>query len=114
MPPAIEFTPIARAGSYSLETPALTPADIALVGGKAANFGFLRRAIAGNAPDPAIALTFHLWSDFMAQPFGDATLAESIGGDLDRQTFPPDLSQLRPKLDAIRERIRTRMALAIS
>lgn len=106
VPPAIEFTPIARAGSYSLETPALTPADIALVGGKAANFGFLRRVIAGHAPDPAIALTFDLWSDFMAQPFGDGTLAESITRDLGGQTFPPDLSQLRPKLDAIRERIR--------
>ncbi|MGI9243011.1 MAG: PEP/pyruvate-binding domain-containing protein, partial [Verrucomicrobiales bacterium] len=106
-PPAIGITPIARAGSYSLETLDLTPSDIGHVGGKAANFGFLRRSISANAPDPAIALTFDLWSDFMSQAFGAGTLAESIAIDLEGQTFPPDLSQLRPKLESIRERIRT-------
>ena len=105
-PPAVEITPATRTGHYSLGTLELTPSDIGHVGGKAANFGTLRRSIGANAPDPAIALTFDLWDDFMAQPYGDGTLAESIARDLEGHTFPPDLSQLRPKLESIRERIR--------
>jgi hypothetical protein len=105
-PPEISIDPMAPAGAWHLDTAALTPDDIGLVGGKAANFGFLRRSIPGNAPAPAIALTFDLWNDFMAQPFGDGTLAESIAADLAGFAFPPDMSQLRPALDAVRTRIR--------
>ncbi len=42
-----------------------------LVGGKAANSGFLRRAIPSNAPDPAIALTFDLQAEIVSASYLD-------------------------------------------
>lgn len=104
--PAVDVVPVAMAGRYQLDCAELTPDDIKLVGGKAANFGFLRRSIPGQSPDPAIALSFDLWNDFMAQPYGEGTLAESIAQELAPFTFPPDIAQLRPTLETIRNRIR--------
>ena len=58
------------------------PADIQYLGGKAANFGFLRREIPANSP-AAIALTFDLWEAFLDQivdlPFDPKPLREQIG-----------------------------------
>jgi hypothetical protein len=104
--PDVEIVPMAPAGTYHLECAGLTPDDIGLVGGKAANFGFLRRSIPDHAPDPAIALTFDLWNELMAQPYGNGTLAESIAADLGGFSYPPDVPRLRPVLEAIRSRIR--------
>lgn len=110
----IDIVAMAEAGTYRLDCATLTADDIRLTGGKAANFGFLRRAIPDNSPDPAIALTFDLWNDFMAQPNGGGTLAESIAQDLAGFTFPPDISQLRPVLETIRTRIRKQAEFSTS
>ncbi|MEN9019386.1 MAG: PEP/pyruvate-binding domain-containing protein, partial [Verrucomicrobiales bacterium] len=106
LPPQVSVQTMVRSGVYHLETEQLSPADIDRAGGKAANFGFLRRALPDNSPDPAIALTFDLWMDFMEQPFGDGTLIQSIVDDLRGQSFPPDVASLRPILAQIRDRIR--------
>ena len=90
----------------ALDTVDLRPEAIDQVGGKAANFGFLRRTIPENAPAPALALSFDLWFDFMAQPAGEGTLRESIASDLTGFAFPPDVARLRPVLEAVRERIK--------
>jgi hypothetical protein len=47
-------------------TDLLTPADAKYFGSKAAHYGLLRKAIP-EASEPAIALSFDLWLDFMAQ-----------------------------------------------
>ncbi len=44
----------------------MQPADIGYVGGKAANFGILRRAIPDNSPK-AMAFSFDLWNTFLDQ-----------------------------------------------
>jgi len=53
-------------GQLWADTNDLQPADIGYVGGKAANFGILRRAIPDNSP-PAMAFSFDLWSAFLDQ-----------------------------------------------
>jgi hypothetical protein len=68
-----------------------TPDDIVRIGGKAANYGFLRRAIPQNARI-GIAFTFDLWNDYLDQPIdGGATLRERIATLLAPfPTYPPD------------------------
>ncbi|MCZ7636325.1 MAG: hypothetical protein M5U12_09985 [Verrucomicrobia bacterium] len=57
VPPPLELTPKATLGTLSLPADGLRPADIRYVGGKAANFGLLRRSIPTNS-SPALAFTF--------------------------------------------------------
>jgi hypothetical protein len=63
LPPKLSITPKAKYGKISASTDALTPADIQYFGGKASNFGFLRRQIPDRSPS-AIALSFDLWTSF--------------------------------------------------
>ena len=80
-PAPLKIQPIQRTGLYALSTDLLTPDDIDRVGGKAANFGMLRRSIPKNSPR-AMALTFDLWMDFLDQPFAGKTLREAIAQTL--------------------------------
>ena len=84
----------------------LRPEAVAFVGGKAANYGLLRRTIPGNC-DPAIALTFDLWDAYLDQsmPTG-RTLRAEIESRLSGFTQPPDVGRLRPVLEGIRDLIR--------
>jgi hypothetical protein len=66
IPEPLNITPKAHYGAYTAPTDALVPADIKFFGGKAANFGFLRRELPTNSPQ-AIAISFDLWDDFMSQ-----------------------------------------------
>ncbi len=108
-PPAPTIEPKRSVGAFSLTVDALTPAAIDQVGGKAANFGVLRRAIPDASPSPALALTFDLWDAFLDQAFIDdeappphrATLREAITDRLAKFSYPPDLSRLRPALREI-------------
>lgn len=75
-PMPLAITPMSRAGSFGISTDTLLPADIALVGGKAANFGLLRTAIPDASP-PSLALSFDLWQavlDLPVQPVPEMTL----------------------------------------
>jgi hypothetical protein len=58
-------------GAVGVSTEQLLPSDIKYVGGKASNFGILRRAVPDNSPK-AIALTFDLWNAFLDQPLAAA------------------------------------------
>ncbi len=66
-PPRLRVTPMAPLGAFGTATEGLLPSDIGYVGGKAANFGILRRAVPENSPR-AVALSFDLWNAFLDQP----------------------------------------------
>ena len=64
--PPITITPMMQWGQFWADTNDLQPSDIGYVGGKAANFGILRRAIPDNSPQ-AMAFSFDLWNAFLDQ-----------------------------------------------
>ena len=104
-PPAPKITPKSKYGRYFAETEALTPDDIQFFGGKAANFGLLRRVVPVHSP-PAIAFSFDLWDAFMDQTLtGGMSLRSEISNRLSRHTYPPVMSSLAADLDAIRRLI---------
>jgi hypothetical protein len=105
--PELDIPPITPAGTISLPTDNLWPADIRFVGGKAAHFGLLRRAIPDHSPTPALAFTFDLWVDYLSQPLPSGeTLREAIGSKLAGFSWPPNMTQLQSALAEIRELIR--------
>ena len=105
IPAPLNITPKESFGAYTASTETLVPADIKFFGGKAANFGFLRRQIPSNSP-PAIAISFDLWDDFMFQTNGlGQTLHERIAARLANYTYPPDINVLDAELEAIRDMI---------
>lgn len=105
-PKELEIEPVAPYGEYGVTADGLMPSDIRYVGGKAANFGMLRRAIPENSP-VAAALSFDLWTDFLAQPLDDGrTLRQTIVGRLSSYTYPPaDMADLAVALEDIRDLI---------
>lgn len=107
-PAPINFTPKATFGAISAPTAALTPSDIRYFGGKAANYGLLRRTVPTNSPD-AIAFSFDLWDEFLDQtlPATNRTLRAEIATRLAAYTnYPPDIPALKLTLDGIRTLIR--------
>jgi len=102
-PPALDLKPVEPLGVYVVPTDGLGTEDIKHVGGKAANFGYLRRAIPDASP-VAAAITFDLWLQFLGQvlPTGE-TLREHIDSILasysympaDMQAFAADMASLR-------------------
>ncbi len=78
------------------------PSDSRYIGGKAANFGFLRRTVPNNSPE-AIAFTFDLWDQFMDQPMGDKNLREEINSRIEPfSSWPTDIAGLDKALRDIR------------
>jgi hypothetical protein len=105
-PPPLNYTPKEAFGGYWTSTEGLLPADIKYFGGKAANYGLLRRAIPSNAP-VAIAISFDLWDEFLDQPLaGGNTLRQEIRNRLAGFTYPHDVAALQIQLAAIRNLIR--------
>lgn len=106
-PPPLEVVPKAPAGRFAVSVAGLAPADIRYVGGKAANFGVLARAIPENAPAGAIALTFDLWDGFLNRELEPGkTLRQAITEALAAfPGVPADLPALRQALAAVRRRI---------
>ncbi|MHC1769714.1 MAG: PEP/pyruvate-binding domain-containing protein [Verrucomicrobiia bacterium] len=104
-PPKLEIVPKVRYGKISASTDALTPADIQYFGGKASNFGFLRREIPDRSP-PAIAFSFDLWDAFLGQMLaGGKTLRAEIESRLSRHSYPPNMGDLQAHLAEIRDLI---------
>ncbi len=66
VPPPINFLPKQSYGAIWTNTDILVPTDIKYFGGKAANYGLLRRWIPTNCPI-AIAFSFDLWDAFLDQ-----------------------------------------------
>ncbi len=107
-PSPLNLTPKQSQGGFSVSVDGLGPADLRFVGGKAANFGVLRAAVPDNAYQ-AVAFTFDLWDDAMAQPVpGGRTLGEEIASRLQgHQSYPPaDLFALKQALAGVRSLIR--------
>lgn len=103
-PAPLDISLMVSYGAYSASTDGLVPADIQHFGGKAANFGILRTAIADNSP-VAVAFSFDLWNEFLEQNIaGGNTLCEEIAARLSGYTYPPsDMAVLSAELEAIRE-----------
>ncbi len=79
-PPKLKFAAKTKAGVYTLAMKSVKPSDTKLVGGKAAKFSLLRKLIPNNSPDPAIAITFDLWDEFMVQHLANG---RSLRGEID-------------------------------
>lgn len=105
-PPALELSSKTSMGAFSREVDTATPADVTTIGGKAANFGFLRRTLPENSPE-ALALSFDLWDAFMAQTLENGkTLEEEIGLRLaPYASWPADVKSLSVALQGIRDLI---------
>lgn len=104
-PAPLAITPKARYGAYTAPTDALAPHDIQFFGGKAANFGFLRRQVPTNSP-AAIAISFDLWDDFMSQTnAAGKSLREQIAARLNKYSYPPNIAALSDELETIRDLI---------
>ena len=76
-PNDLDYAAKIAAGILSAPTDDLTPEDTNRFGGKAANYGLLRRVIPGASRD-AVAFSFDLWDGFLAQSHGDGTLGDAI------------------------------------
>jgi len=98
--------PMASPGRLWSDTNDLRPADIRFFGGKASNFGVLRRAFREDSPR-AMAFSFDLWNAFLDQGLATqgGTLRELIRGRLAKYSrFPPaDLKALSADLASIRD-----------
>ncbi len=100
----LDIVPKSTRGALTVPVDGLTPADIRFVGGKAANFGLLRRALPDSTPHPVLAITFDLWDAYLAQPLpGGGTLGQAIGQRLARHVYPPDIPSLRADLAVVRD-----------
>ena len=108
-PPELDILPVTPKGEMYASTDGLVLGDIRYFGGKAANFGLLRRAIPANSP-VSLALSFDLWLGFLEQTVeGGATLREHIDGVLARHTYPPsDMRALAEDLAGLRDLIKDR------
>lgn len=103
LPEPLAITPKARFGAYTAPTENLVPSDIKFFGGKAANFGFLRREIPSNSP-AGIAISFDLWDDFMSQTNASGvSLRERIAAKLNQFSYPPNVGALSDELATIRD-----------
>lgn len=101
--PDFDLTPKARYGAYWASTTNLVPADARFFGGKAANFGLLRRVIPQSSPD-ALAFSFDLWDDFLDQTLpGGQVLRAAIQARLGGFRYPPNVAAVRTNLAAVRD-----------
>jgi hypothetical protein len=105
-PAPANVTPKQHYGQISVSTEMLLPQDRQYFGGKAANYGILRRMVPGNS-EPAIAFSFDLWDAFMDQIIPESTtLREIIHARLAPFTnYPPNIPALQTNLAAIRDLI---------
>ncbi|MCP4344562.1 MAG: hypothetical protein GY795_03425 [Desulfobacterales bacterium] len=102
-PQELSIQPVVPYSTYSSRTDILIQKDIRYFGGKAANFGFLRRTIPDNSPVSA-AFSFNLWNEFLDQNLKTGTtFREEIRNRLTGITYPPDMASLSETLKGIRD-----------
>lgn len=102
-PTPIRYVPKQSLGLIATNVQELRPDAVRHVGGKAANFGLLRRVVPANS-EPAIALTFDLWDGFLAQALpGGRTLREEIAFRLNGLTNANDVLSAQGRLLAVRD-----------
>lgn len=106
-PPALNITPTSPHGAFTGSVETLGPADVDHFGGKASNFGILRRAIPNQSPKAA-AISFDFWQaylDLTVVSTGN-TLRQEIASKLAGHTYPPDMLALSNDLDDLRDLIK--------
>jgi hypothetical protein len=106
-PPELNLSAKVSMGAIAVgDLATIWPEDIRYVGGKAANFGFLRRVIPDNSPQ-AMAFTFDLWDDYLDQDLGVRTLREEISLRLAPfAQWPTDIAALTTALKGVRDLIK--------
>jgi len=113
-PKPILYTPRQSPGTLSRSVELLQPADVKYFGGKAVNYGLLRRTIPANTP-AGIAFSFDLWDAFLDQhmPAYGRTLRQEIAARLaPHQAWPPPQMQaIKTTLADIRTMIRSEAAV---
>ena len=103
--PPLEIQPIEPFGAYSQNAVEMVLEDMPYFGGKASNYGFLKRTIPDNNPT-ALGLSFDVWNEFMDQVLANGnTLREEISQRLDGYTWPPNMQQLADDLGYVRDLI---------
>ncbi len=109
-PAVVQVKPRQHLGQLTVDAATLFPGDIDHFGGKAANFGLIRRTVPEASP-PAIAFSFDLWEQFLenTNPDSGLTLREEVQQRLGGFAYPPNLAQARAELDAVRKIIRNKM-----
>ncbi len=103
LPTPIRYVPKQALGLIATNVQELRPDAVRHVGGKAANYGLLRRVVPANS-EPAIALTFDLWDEFLAQALPSGrTLREEIAFRLNGLTDANDVLSAQVRLLAVRD-----------
>lgn len=106
-PPKLKFEAKKSASVYTKEIKSVKPSDTEYVGGKAAKFNLLRKYTPKNAPDPAIAITFDLWDEFIAQRLANGkTMREEIDERLAKAHESGLQAELEDALKSVRKLIR--------
>ena len=106
-PSELEFKSKDKTDTYTLAMNQIKPSDSELVGGKAAKFSLLRKLIPKNSPDPAIAITFDLWDEFMEQRLlNDKSMRQEIDARLAKAHQSGLQSDLADALKTVRDLIR--------
>ena len=101
-PPLLNIPAKTAYGGIAAPVDNLVPEDARFFGGKAANYGLLRRIIPNNSP-PAIAFSFDLWDAFLDQTLANGkTLRTEISERLAPYSYPPNIASLRADLAGIR------------
>ena len=80
-PPIVAVARRTHLGRLTQVTDTLKPADVKYFGGKASNFGSLRRAIPNESPR-AVGISFDVWEAYLAQVTGVGTA--TIGSEITR------------------------------
>lgn len=113
--PKLDYTPVQPADQLIFRVADLTPDHLQFVGGKAANLGFLLRSLPGHAPQEAIAFSFDLWTEYMAQTMSSGlTLKEMIAIELNALKFPvEDPAHFSLRLRAIRTWIKDEASFSV-
>ena len=109
-PPPAQIAARISFGSLSSDVAPLVPADIRFFGGKASNFGLLRRKVPDNSPQ-AMAFSFDLWETFLGNvnPDSGKTLRQEIRERLGGFEYPPNFGAARVQLEKVRDLIRKKV-----
>lgn len=107
LPQKLDYVPKKLLGQFHKDVTDLTLDDVAHFGGKASNFGLLRREIPDRSPE-AIAFSFDLWDAFMERTLSvDGTLREKIQNKLIPFSWPvTDSAAIEKSLTEIRSMIK--------
>jgi hypothetical protein len=113
-PSKLPHPPRQLLGAFATNVQNLKPDASRFVGGKAANYGLLRRVLPTNS-EPAIALTFDLWEAFLDQTMATGrSLRAEVALQLGGLSYPPDFSAVSERLAGIRKLFENRATFSVA